>query len=288
MRLLSIFLLYLLLALPVFALDVPPLTGHINDRAGMLSAQVKQELEVRLAAFERSDSTQVVLLTIPSLEGESMEGYAIKVAEAWRIGQKGLDNGVILIIAKSERKLRIEVGRGLEGKLTDLVAGRIIRYEMAPRMKGGDIEGGIAAGLLAITAAVKGEYQASPRDLRHGKKHASPIVTLLLFAGVAAVFLGAMSRILGGLAGAVGLPVALFLSGLASSAAILLVTAVVGFAAGIFLSVLFGGGGRGVGGIGGPFIGGGFGGGMGSGGGGFGGFSGGGGDFGGGGASGDW
>ena len=288
MRLLSLFLLHLLLAFPAFALDVPPLTGHINDRAGMLSAQVREELEVRLAAFERSDSTQVVLLTIPSLEGESLEGYAIKVAEAWRIGQKGIDNGVILIIAKADRKMRIEVGRGLEGRLTDLVAGRIIRNEMASRMKGGDIEGGIAAGLLAITAAVKGEYQASPRDLRHGKKHASPIATLLLFAGVAAVFLGAMSRILGGLAGAVGLPAALFLSGLASSAAILLVTAVVGFAAGIFLSFLFGGGGRGVGGFGGPFIGGGFGGGMGSGGGDFGGFSGGGGDFGGGGASGDW
>jgi uncharacterized protein len=269
------------------ALEVPPLEGHVNDRAGMLSPSVRQDLEQRLAAFEQSDSTQVVVLTIPSLEGEDLEGFSIRVAEAWQIGRKGKDNGVILLLAKAERKVRIEVGRGLEGKITDLVAGRIIRGVMAPRMKAGDLEGGIVAGALALTEAARGEFTAAPRDLRHGRKGASPVFTLLLFAGVAAIFLGSLSRPLGGLAGAAGLPLALFLSGMVSSIVILLVLAGVGFAAGLLLSFLFGSG-RGGGGFGGPYIGGWGGSGFGGGGGGFGGFSGGGGSFGGGGASGDW
>ena len=270
-----------------FALEVPPLSGHVNDYAGMLSPQAVQELETNLTAFEMSDSTQIVVLTIPTLEGESLEEFSIKVAEAWRIGQEKIDNGVILLIAKQERKARIEVGRGLEGKLTDLVSGRIIRGEISPRFKAGDIDGGFRVGVAAIMAVVKGEYKATPRDLGHGKRSAHPAFTLFIFLAVACIFLGSISRILGGVAGAVGLPIIGFL--LFPGLALLLLAGlgVGGFLIGLFLTFLFGGGGRGGGGFGGgPFMWGGFGGGGGFGDGG--GFSGGGGGFGGGGASGDW
>lgn len=274
-------------SIAVFALDVPPLSGHVNDYAGMLSQRMQQELESRLTAFELSDSTQIVILTVPSLEGENLEQFSIKVAESWRVGQKGVDNGVILLVAKQERKIRIEVGRGLEGRLTDLVSGRIIRGAISPRFKAGDFDGGIVAGVTSIMAVVKGEYKAQPRELGQSRRSAPPIFTLLIFFMVACVFLGAISRILGGLAGAVGLPLITFLTFPGLALAVLAVIGVAGFAAGIFLSFLFGGRGRGGGGFGGPFIGGGFGGGFGGGYSG-GGFSGGGGDFGGGGASGDW
>ena len=279
----------LLCLLPVLAsaLDVPPLQGYVNDYGQVLSVRARQHLEESLAAFERSDSTQVVVLTVPSLEGEDIEGFSIRVAEGWKIGHKGKDNGVILLVAKQERKVRVEVGRGLEGKLTDLVSGRIIRGEIVPRFKQGDFDGGTIAGVSAIMATVRGEYAATPRDLSHGKKSAPPIVGLLIFLAVACVFFGALSRFLGGLAGAVGLPVVAFLSFPGLGLAILAILVVAGFILGLVLVGLFGGGGRG-GGMywGGPTIGGGFGGGWSSGG--SGGFSGGGGDFGGGGASGDW
>ena len=287
MRLFGVFLLYLALASSAFALDVPPLRGHVNDYAGILSSRAVQELEARLADFERSDSTQIVVLTIPTLAGENLEEYSIKVAESWKVGMKGLDNGAILLIAKQERKIRIEVGRGLEGKLTDLVSGRIIRGDITPRFKAGDFDGGVFAGVAAIMAVVKGEYQAQPRDLRQSKKSAPPIIALLIFLLVACIFLGAISRPLGGVAGAVGLPLIALLTFPGLGIIIVAVLGVAGFLTGLLISYLFGGGGGGGGHFGGPFFGGGFGGGS-FGGGDGGGFSGGGGDFGGGGASGDW
>ncbi len=286
MRFLIIFILCLGLAAPALALDVPPLRGHVNDYANLIPPGEAQALEQELAAFERSDSTQIVVLTIPTLAGENLEDFSIRVAEAWKVGQKGLDNGAILLVAKQERKIRIEVGRGLEGKLTDLVSGRIIRGDIAPRFKTGDFAGGIRAGVEAIMSVVNGEYHAQPRDLRQSRKSVPPVFTLLIFFLVACVFFGAMSRVLGGVAGAIGLPIIAFLTFPGLALVFLLGIALAGFAVGLFLSFLFGGGGRG-GGFGGPFFGGGYGGGFG-GGSGDGGFSGGGGDFGGGGASGDW
>lgn len=286
MRLLLALLFCLLLATPALSLDVPVLRGHVNDYAGMLSPRSAATLEQQLRDFEQQESTQVVVLTIPSLEGESLEEFSIKVAEAWKIGRKGIDNGVIFLVAKAERKIRIEVGRGLEGKLTDLVSGRIIRADVAPRFRAGDSDGGIVAGVAAIMAVVKGEYSATPRDLRHGKKSASPLMTLLLFLALGCVFLGAFSRLLAGTVGAVGLPLIAWLTFPGLALALLALLAGGGFVLGLLLAFLFGRGGGGFYG-GGPFMGGGgfYGGG---GGGGFGGFSGGGGDFGGGGASGDW
>lgn len=287
MKLIASLLLWLILAPPAFALEVPALRGHVNDYAGMLSTSSVAALERQLQELERSDSTQLVVLTVPTLGGEPVEEFAIKVAEAWKIGRKGIDNGVILLVAKAERKIRIEVGRGLEGQLTDLISGRIIRGDIAPLFKAGNFEGGITAGVQAIVAVVKGEYQAAPRDLRHGKRSAPPLLSLLLALGVAVVFAGALSRQFAGLVGAAGLPVIAWLTAPGLALAILAGLAVAGFVLGLLLSLLFGGGGRGGYFGGGGFYGGGYFGG-GGGGGADGGFSGGGGDFGGGGASGDW
>lgn len=145
-------------------LAVPPLSGRVVDLAGMLSPQARQRVEALSAALERSDSTQVVVLTIPSLQGQVLEEYAVKVASAWGLGQKGQDNGVLLLVAKAERKVRIEVGYGLEGRLTDLLAGRIVDRIITPRFKAGDFDGGVVAGAEAIAQAVKGEFQAKARD----------------------------------------------------------------------------------------------------------------------------
>ena len=284
MRLTSFFMFFLLLLFPVagYPLDVPPLSSRVNDSAGMLSAGARQRLEAELAAFERDESTQIVLLTIPSLEGEPVEQFGIKVAEAWRIGRKGIDNGVILLLARQERKVRIEVGRGLEGRLTDLVSGRIIRNEISPRLKAGDADGGVSAGVHAVMAAVKGEYAAAPRDLSHAKRSAPPVFALLIVAVVVCVFLSSISRVLAGVAGAALIPLAAYLSFATIGMLMLLGLAVAGFGVGMFIADIFGGRG-GFGGGGTWFGGGGFGGGSSGGG-----FSGGGGEFGGGGASGDW
>ena len=268
--------------------EIPALRGYVNDYASLLTPEAARQLASELADFEASDSTQIVVLTIPSLEGQVLEQYAIRVVEAWKIGQKGKDNGALLLVVKNDRKIRIEVGRGLEGKLTDLVSGRIIRNEISPAFKRGDFDAGVIAGVHAIMATVRGEYSAEPaRDLRHGKRGVNPIFTLLLFVLVGSVFLGGISRVLGGLAGAIGLPLAVFLSFSGMSLIILGLLAFAGFLLGLFLSFLFSSGGRGGYWGGGPFFGG-FGGGSWGGGGGGGDFSGGGGSFGGGGASGDW
>lgn len=288
MKTLCVIVMMILLPHLACALEVPQLRGRVNDYANLLTPGAAQRLEQVLADFEKNDSTQIVVLTITSLEGENLEGYSIKVAEAWRIGQSKLDNGVILLIAKQERKIRIEVGLGLEGVLTDLVSGRIIRGDMSPHFKKNDYDTGITAGVHSLIQVVRGEYQAQPRDLKQGKKGAEPIITLLISLLVAVVFLGSFSKFLGGAVGAAGLPLIGFLTFPGLGILVLALLGVAGFVLGIMVLFLFGSGGRGSsGGFGGPFFGGGFGGGS-SDGGGFGGFSGGGGGFSGGGASGDW
>ncbi|MHC1726615.1 MAG: YgcG family protein [Syntrophobacteraceae bacterium] len=170
------FLLFFFITGSSHALDVPPLRHHVNDYAEMLSAAKAGALEAMLADLEKSDSTQIVILTIPSLAGENLEAFSIKAAEAWRIGQKGKDNGVIILLAKQERKIRIEVGRGLEGKLTDLVSGRIIRDQILPGLKAGDTDGGLTAGTLAIIEVVRGEYKAVDRNKRQGQEGAGSLM----------------------------------------------------------------------------------------------------------------
>jgi uncharacterized protein len=300
----ALLLLFLGMAAPlvpsvVRALPVPPLTAHINDYAHMISGPTAGGLERELTELEKTDSTQIVVLTIPGLEGEDIEAFSIKVAEAWRIGSKGVDNGVILLIVRDDRKVRIEVGRGLEGTLTDLVSGRIIRNTIIPRFKAGDFDGGVRAGVRGIVEAVRGEYRAEGREPGPGHRGTTPIFTLLIFLFIALVFAGALSKVFGAAVGTVGLPIAAKLSFPALSYPILGGLALLGLVIGLLLHVLFIGGGRGGGGgggggggflggfLGGLFLGG-FGGGSSSGGDSSGGFFGGGGDFGGGGASGDW
>jgi uncharacterized protein len=142
------------------ATEVPYLGGRVNDNAGLLTSESSAALEAMLKAHEDSTSNQVVVLTVTTLEGEEIEPFAIRVAETWKLGQKGKDNGVLLLVAKDERKVRIEVGRGLEGDLTDLTCGRIIRHEIVPRFKEGDYDGGIRAGVESILAAIAGAYSA--------------------------------------------------------------------------------------------------------------------------------
>jgi uncharacterized protein len=273
---------------PLQALDAPHLTGRVNDYAGMLSPEAASLLEQKLAAFERDQTTQIVVLTIPSLQGDDIDQFTIRVADRWKIGQKGTDNGVLLVIAQAERKVRIEVGMGLQGVLPDITAGRIIRDIMRPHLKAGNFDHGIDVGVDGIIAATKGEFKAPPEERKNRPRHngSSTLLTFLIFTGVAAVALGSISRFLGGLAGAVGLPLAAGLSFSGLGLGILILLGAVGLVAGFLLSTLsrFGhNGGPGSGGFygGGGFGGGGFGGGG-------GGFSGGGGGFDGGGASGDW
>lgn len=138
------------------ALEVPPLKGRVNDYAGILVPATVRQLEEVLKNFETAESTQIVLLTVPSLEGASLEDFSLRVVVAWKIGQKKLDNGALLLIAKNDHKLRIEVGNGLEGKLTNLVSGRIIRDIITPRFKEGNFDQGVSDGIAAMMAAVKG------------------------------------------------------------------------------------------------------------------------------------
>jgi uncharacterized protein len=266
------------------ALDVPPLRGYVNDYANMMSGQTRAKLEGELKAFEQSDSTQLVVLTIPSLQGEALEDFSIKVAEAWKIGQKGKDNGIILLVASQERKIRIEVGRGLEGRLTDLTAGRIIDLVIKPRFKRGDYDGGFIAGVHALVDATRGEFKAEGRPAPVRKRQGSPIPAMLIFGAIVLFTLGRISRILGGAAGAVGLPGIAYLA-LGPSIMTLIVLGIIGLLLGIFLPTFFSGRHGGGGGGGFFYTGGSWGSGGDSGGSDFGG---GGGGFGGGGASGDW
>jgi len=278
---LAAFLLVLISAASVGALDVPPLKARVNDYAGMISSQTRQMLETKLAALEESDSTQLVILTIPSLEGESLEEYSIKVAETWGLGQAELDNGVLLLVAKEDRKVRLEVGYGLEGRLTDLLAGRIIDYEIVPRFKAGEFDAGFIQGVEAVTAAVRGEYKA-PKSKPGRKSGGAGWFFVFFLPFLVTASLAAHSRIIGGVAGAVFFPIIAWVVWSLGFLTVLLFIPL-GFLIGLlapFFWAFSGGGGR--------FHSGGFVGG--SSGGGFsgGGFSGGGGGFGGGGASGSW
>lgn len=280
----------LLFAISGLALEVPDLKSRVNDYADMLSPETKSILETKLKELEKSDSTQLAILTIPSLEGDAIENFSIRVAEKWKIGQKKLDNGAILLISKNDRKIRIEVGYGLEGKLTDLISARIIRDVIAPNFKKGNFDQGVLDAIDAITSVVKGEFTAKDAQ---GKKEDSEgffsknIVYILIFVIFFLGAAGAIKRILAGILGGVIFPVAGLIALPFTLWLLLLIPA--GFLAGMLITTILSGIGRDGGG---GFFGGGFHGGSGgfSSGGdsSFGGFDGGGGSFGGGGASGDW
>jgi uncharacterized protein len=272
---------------PLFALEVPALKGRVNDYAGILSNGAQHQLETVLADLERTDSTQIVVLTIPSLEGDSLEDFSIRVAEQWKIGQKSNDNGAILIISKKDRKIRIEAGYGLEGKLTDLMCGRIIRNVITPNFKSGDFDAGVIQGVSAMIGTVKGLYTAEPKPTRTRRRSSSPGVFGFFALFFIINMLGRVNRPLGAVSGGIILPIlgaALFGLGLVGILTLIPVGLFLGLIVGSLGGVLNNSHSRHRSSSGGGFWmgGGGFG------GGGFGGFSGGGGGFGGGGASGGW
>lgn len=140
----------------LFAADVPYLTGRITDNAQLLSPALHRSLSDSLQAHEKRTGNQIAVLTVPTLDGESIEDFAVKVFESWKLGRKGKDNGVLIVVVPNDRRMRIEVGYGLEGTLTDALAGRIIQQVMAPAFKKGNYEGGIADGAGAVMKILDG------------------------------------------------------------------------------------------------------------------------------------
>ncbi|MBI3219289.1 MAG: TPM domain-containing protein [Bacteroidetes bacterium] len=167
---------------------VPELWGQrVHDEAHILKAETVDQLEKDLASYEDSTSNQIAILIIQSLEGEVLEDFSIKVAEKWKLGSKKNDNGVLLLIAVDDHKMRIEVGQGLEGALTDAHSNRIIRNEMAPEFRRGDYDAGVLAAIISIKAAIRGEYAAE--DASNNLDDMDP-TTKWIIAGVIFLFLG--------------------------------------------------------------------------------------------------
>ena len=264
-------------------IPVPKLTGHVVDLTGTLTGGESAEIEGVLASFEKARGSQVVVLLVPSIGSEPIEDFGIRVTDEWKLGRKGVDDGVLFVIAKQQRKLRIQTGRGVQGGLTDALSKRIVSDYVTPLFRTGDFHGGIRAGVDAIMKAIEGEKLPTPAATPKKKVDvvssyenffwlaffAVPIVGMIL-RGIVGRFLGAGAT-----------------SGITGVAAWLLFgSAVLGAGAAIaaFFVVLFMGSGRGGGGGWIPGFGGGGGGGWSGGG----GMSGGGGGFDGGGASGDW
>jgi uncharacterized protein len=144
----------------------PPPTSYFNDYAGLVSQADAARLEAKLRDFEKQTSNQVVVAVFPELPSPSLEDFTNRTAESWKAGRKELDNGAVFFVFVRDRKLRIETGYGLEGALPDAIASRILNEEVVPRFRTGDWAGGIEAGVDAIIAATKGEYQAQPEKPR--------------------------------------------------------------------------------------------------------------------------
>jgi uncharacterized protein len=264
---------------------VPPLKGRVTDLTGTLKTEQVASLEQLLQSFEARKGSQIAVLMVPTTAPETIEQYALRVAEQWKIGRKKVDDGAILVVAKDDRALRIEVGYGLEGALNDATANRIIREVIVPRFREGDFFGGISAGVDRTIRVIDGEPLPAPAKAAppadEGVLQILPVLLILaLVAG--AILRRLLGRFVGSLAtgGVVGALAWL----LAGALAIALLAAIVAF----FFTLMSGVGGSGrryYGGFPGGYGGGGWGGGGFGGG---GGFSGGGGSFGGGGASGRW
>jgi uncharacterized protein len=264
---------------------VPPLKARVTDLTGTLTAPQIQTLEALLRDFERGKGSQIAVLMLPSTQPETIEEYSIRVAEAWKIGRSKIDDGVILVVAKNDRKLRVEVGRGLEGAIPDAVAKRVVSDVIAPHFRSGDFYGGVAAGTDALMKLIEGEDLPAPRSgvIINGVHRTIDFQTIfLLFVALVvtdAIFRRLFGRVIGaGISGGI-------VGAIVWLAAGVLAFAVIGGLIGFVIALI-----NGLGGHRGSWSSGGWPGGGWSGGGGFGGggFSGGGGGFSGGGASGSW
>ena len=269
---------------------VPPLRSPVTDLTGTLTSEQSATLEQQLRAFEAKQGSQIAVLIVPTTQPETIEQYGIRVAEAWKLGRRGVNDGALLLIAKDDRAVRIEVGYGLEGVLPDVLANRIVDQVVVPRLRSGDFLGGIREAIERMIALIEGEPLPEPAQSQRGVPSANglgnalPLLLLLVFVG-STVLRGMLGRF-GGASVTAGIAAAIVWF-LTSTLIIAIGAAVIAFV----IALLGGGGGggwanprrRGWGG----YSGGGWGGGGWSGGGG-GGWSGGGGGFGGGGASGRW
>jgi uncharacterized protein len=262
---------------------VPQLSARVTDQTGTLTAEQKAALERMLQAFEARKGSQIAVLMVPTTGQEAIEQYALRAAEQWKIGRKNVDDGALVVVAKNDRALRMEVGYGLEGALNDATAKRIISDVIIPRFREGDFFGGLSAGLDRMMRVIDGEPLPEPargRPAADGLAGAAPALLMAVLV-LSMVLRAVLGRFLGGMvaAGAVGF-IAWVMAGT------LLVAIIAGVIA-FFVTLAGGIPGRAIrhGGFGGGFGGGGFGGGGFGGG---GGFRGGGGSFGGGGASGRW
>lgn len=262
---------------------VPVLSGRVVDQTFTLGMDQQATLDRTLKDFETRKGSQVAVLIVPTTAPESIEQFAIRVAEQWKIGRKSVDDGAILVVAKDDRKLRIEVGYGLEGALTDVTSRRIIDEIIVPKFKTGDFAGGILDGVDRILKVIDGEPLPAPRRLTANSGNGIDPFNPFLIVGVivlGSILRGAMGRLVGSVVtGGLAAVAAWFLIGT------LTVSVIAGIIAFVFtlisdglMSSGFGRGGGFSGGVGGGF----------SGSSSSGGFSGGGGSFGGGGASGSW
>jgi len=254
---------------------VPPLKGRVTDLTGTLTVEQTASLDQSLRAYEDRKGVQLAVLIVPTARPEAIEQFALRVAEQWKLGRRKVDDGALLLVAKDDREIRLEVGYGIEGALNDVAARRVIAEVITPRFRQGDIFGGIAAGMERVQHILDGETLPAPQQRSQGDNEIGKSWPVLFFVAIA---LGSfLRRILGRLPGA--LVAAGILGVIAWFAIGTLVVALIAGLAGFFVTLL----GVGVGGLGGHHSSGGW-----SGGGGGGGFRGGGGGFGGGGASGRW
>ncbi len=145
-------------------IEIPRNDGWVTDLAGLLSTSEEQSLEALMESYRQGSTHEIALLTVPELKGEPIERFALEVGRAWGIGGKDKNNGALVVVSKADRSVRIEVGRGLEGNLTDSISGRIIRDVIVPRFKRGDFPGGLRQGIEAVHAAIGGDYGKLPKN----------------------------------------------------------------------------------------------------------------------------
>lgn len=183
----------LLLPLLALAAELPTLTGRVVDNAGMLDAPSKAALTQKLEAFEKKSSDQIVVATVPDLGGSDIESYANRLFRAWALGQGGENNGVLLLVARDDRKMRIEVGYGLEGTLTDLHSKLIIANTMVPAFRAGDYSGGISKAVDDIIMVLEGngaELEARAKRNEQTATNEADLAELIFFAIWASIFFG--------------------------------------------------------------------------------------------------
>ena len=211
-------------AVPVFASDFPEPEGFVNDFANILSSETKQQLEQQLTQLEKDSSIEVAVAIVDSLEGTTIEDYAVQLFEEWQIGKESEDNGVLLLIYPGDRKLRIEVGYGLEPLLTDSKAGRIIRNIITPEFKNENYDQGVTEGVAAIIGVVHGKEVDLGKEVSSESEEDGDGVWVLFFIGT--IFLSYLSSFLsrskrwwpGGVIGAVlGIILGIFLASVVTS-----------------------------------------------------------------------